>query len=494
MILSACIFGYGPIGKAVVDKFTCLPGYGKDIRIHIVYVKKLKDFPEAQLNNQNFWKINNKYFNNKKLSITIGDDHEWLNSSGYMGHDVIFDCSEKDDDFSQEINDQLNLNNNFVLYKCSSLDSVDEFMEPILDRITKLRKLKFNEKIKEQIDSSVFSEKSNYKLTLNARKTFYSETEYNSKKIIEDDPKRIYENNSNGFRSKKELEKTPLLFAGCSVTYGVGVSIENIWATQVAKLLNLDHTNIGKSGASTGHIVNSIFKYVETYGNPEYLFCLFPDYKRFYVPVDDVFYAEKLNNKNKVPTNIEKESSESNKKFFQTIYLGVEKEKNNKLIKLPYDYKRVFSDDLAIYDAMKSIRYLEQYCRAADIKLFWATWDPVFNGLVIDSQLEPDTRFEKFFNLYDHNFDYSRIKLSENSIKEIFFDNYADFELCLSSHINPGVECTCGTLCHAEIKKEFPDEYFAGTDSALGHPHFGAHWHRHAAESFYNEFTRAKSR
>lgn len=493
MILSACVFGYGPIGKAVLERFIDLPGYGKDIRIHIVYVKNLKDFPEAQLNKQNFWKINNKYFNSEELSVTIGDDHEWLNSIGYTGHDVIFDCSEENDDFLQEIKDQVALNSNLILYKCLNLDSVNEFMELISNRINEIRKLKFDGKIGEQTENLAPSQFSNYELTLNARKTFYSNLKYSSQKKLEDDPKRLYENNSYGFRSEKDLEKTSALFAGCSVAYGMGVSLENIWASHLAKLLNLNYTNLGKSGASTSQIVNSVFKYVETYGNPEHIFCLFPDYKRFFVPVDGIFYKENLNKKSKFIVKIEEENSDLNKKFFQTIYLGAEKEKNNKLVKLPWDYRKVFSDDLAIYDAMKSIRYLEQYCKAANINLAWATWDPVFNGLILDAQRDSNTKFEKFFNLYNYNFNYSRIEPSKNCVKDIFFDGHDSYKFCLLNHINLNIECSCGILCHAELKKDFPEEYFAGTDSTEGHPHFGAHWHRHAAESFYNQFNKAKS-
>lgn len=496
MILSACVFGYGPIGKAVVDEFSKLSGYGKDIRIHVVYVKNMKDFPDAQLNNQNFWKIKNENFNDENLSITISDDQEWLESTGYLGHDVIFDCSEKDDDFSEEIKNQMALNSNFLLYKCSKLGFVDAFIEMILNRIVKLRELKFKNEIKEQIENlRVVDKKDQYKLTLYARKTFYSELISDPRRFIDLDPERLYESNSYEFRSNNETEKTPIVFAGCSVTYGMGVSIENIWTDHLAKLLNLNYTNLSRAGASIGEIVNYVFKYVEIYGNPEYVFCLFPDHERLFVPIDNVWYAEKIDKNNKFSVSGEKGTTGPDKKFFRTVHLHVENKNPPGLLKLPYDYKKIFSPDLTIYSAMKSIRYLEQYCKAVGIKLIWSTWDHQFTDILLDAQCDEETSFDNFFNLYSYNFDYSRIKMPNNKspVKEVFFKDSNSLDFCLSEHVNMGVDCLCENLCHEEIKKDHPDEFYAGTDSAMGHPHFGAHWHRHAAESFYNEFTRTKS-
>ena len=496
MILSACVFGYGSIGKAVVDKFSKLTGYGKDIRIHVVYVKNMKDFPDAQLNNQNFWKIKNENFNDENLSITISDDQEWLESSGYLGHDVIFDCSEKDDNFLKEIENQMALNSNFVLYKCSKLEYVDTFIEMIVKKITELRELKYKNEIENQIKSlSEPNKKDQYKLTLYARKTFYSSLNWDPRKFIKLDPERLYESNSHGFRSNKETEKTSILFAGCSVTYGMGVSLENIWASHLGKLLNLNYTNLGKPGASVGETVTAILKYIETYGNPKFIFCLFPDYERLFVPIDNLFYSEKPNKNDKFPILGEKGTQGNNGKFFRTIHLHAENKDPSWLIRLPYDYKKVFSTDLAIYEAMKSIRYLEQYCKAAGINLMWSTWDHIFNDLLLDAQSDEETSFENFFNLYDYNFDYSRVKLSDskNPVKEVFFRDSNSLAFCLSEHVDMNIKCSCEIICHTELKETFPDEFYAGTDSAEGHPHFGAHWHRHAAESFYNQLNKAKS-
>jgi hypothetical protein len=88
-----------------------------------------------------------------------------------------------------------------------------------------------------------------------------------------------YKLNTLGYRSQ-EFRKVPVVFAGCSITFGVGVPHEGIWSTIVGEKLGLDYVNLSVPGWSIQAIIDNLFRYFYTYGNPETLFVALPDYNR----------------------------------------------------------------------------------------------------------------------------------------------------------------------------------------------------------------------
>lgn len=83
-----------------------------------------------------------------------------------------------------------------------------------------------------------------------------------------------------------ERDKINLLFAGCSITVGCGVShIQKTWSYKIYELIKKErycagYFNVGCSGASPIEILFNIFKYIAKYGYPNYIFILFPDFGR----------------------------------------------------------------------------------------------------------------------------------------------------------------------------------------------------------------------
>jgi hypothetical protein len=64
------------------------------------------------------------------------------------------------------------------------------------------------------------------------------------------DRKFTYTFNSEGFRSERFTNNPTAMFLGCSYTVGIGLPVEDIWPTLVAKHLNMSCANLGQGGAS----------------------------------------------------------------------------------------------------------------------------------------------------------------------------------------------------------------------------------------------------
>lgn len=79
-----------------------------------------------------------------------------------------------------------------------------------------------------------------------------------------------------------------LLFSGCSVTYGQGLYVSETWSKKLYDLIKekdqvSGYYNIGTPGRSVQDIVSSVFKYCNTYGNPDIIFIDLPDLDRLYL-------------------------------------------------------------------------------------------------------------------------------------------------------------------------------------------------------------------
>jgi|LauGreDrversion4_2_1035121.scaffolds.fasta_scaffold632657_1 hypothetical protein len=64
------------------------------------------------------------------------------------------------------------------------------------------------------------------------------------------DTKFKYTFNSHGFRSDEFSSSPSIMFLGCSYTMGIGLPIENVWSTIVAKQLNIGYTNLAVGGGA----------------------------------------------------------------------------------------------------------------------------------------------------------------------------------------------------------------------------------------------------
>jgi hypothetical protein len=86
--------------------------------------------------------------------------------------------------------------------------------------------------------------------------TYFKNLKINKDKLTEYnwvDRHFTYRFNSHGFRSDEFSNDDSVMFLGCSMTVGIGLPLEDTWAYQVAKTLNLKCFNlsIGGSGPDT---------------------------------------------------------------------------------------------------------------------------------------------------------------------------------------------------------------------------------------------------
>jgi hypothetical protein len=100
-----------------------------------------------------------------------------------------------------------------------------------------------------------------------------------------DNPYRL---NSAGLRCDElrvDRDGLDILFAGCSITFGDGMLEEYIWPKivydELSKKYNTSgYYNVAGPGLNHFEIYHQIFKYIEIYGNPNFIFINFPDLNR----------------------------------------------------------------------------------------------------------------------------------------------------------------------------------------------------------------------
>ena len=89
-----------------------------------------------------------------------------------------------------------------------------------------------------------------------------------------------YTFNSHGFRCDEFTSDDSIMFLGCSHTLGVGLPIEDTWAYQVAKNLNLKNVNLGQGGSSSDTAYRLASYYIEQL-KPKIVVIRPPDPARF---------------------------------------------------------------------------------------------------------------------------------------------------------------------------------------------------------------------
>lgn len=266
-----------------------------------------------------------------------------------------------------------------------------------------------------------------------------------------------YIHNSSGYRSPEFHNNTQAVFAGDSFTYGVGLPENGVWASMLSKKFDLDMINLGWPGASVTGIVTNIMHYFKVYGNPKYLFCMFPDFARMHLFLNENILM----------------SSSSNHDGFAEVQLShlSDYSQRPKYVKKPFLVEDVFANEIAHYYSLKSIQMLEQYCDAAGIKFLWSMFH------------EPDHRgmlelINNEFGYYNHFIDTDQHRWSKDSDANDIL--YSTPERDIVSD------------CHQKEKDIFGERFDIAGDVELGRDraHHGVHRHIHTAEAFINEIER----
>lgn len=253
-----------------------------------------------------------------------------------------------------------------------------------------------------------------------------------------------YSINSYGYRSEEFDSKKDAVIAGCSNTFGIGLPYEEIWGVSLCNTLGLSFDNLGMAGLSTQKTVANLMAYIKTYGKPEYIFCLFPNFARASIPLLNRFHlARDLN-----PGDIDSVDGRKPRMAVATITL------NNlvpKMIKRPFYVEDTMNIETAAMQSIQAIQAFSMYCKEAGIKFIWSTWadseETIYEWLVEEGRLE----------------DYIPI---DNRAWPYDYDNK--------------IESYTKGSCHTELLEKYGHNFHIATDGV--HP--GIHRNAHIAEAF----------
>ncbi len=250
-----------------------------------------------------------------------------------------------------------------------------------------------------------------------------------------------YKINSAGHRSA-EFYAAPLITAGCSMTFGVGVPFDGIWSTMLAKKLNMDHVNLAIPGWSIEAVVDNLFKYFYKYGNPKKLAVLFPDYNRVIMTSHREFAV------------IDPHVIEEPQVKIINVNLHDEPAKEKvKYSKKPHKILNILTPEYSLFRSLSAISRLITYCKSSNIEFVWSTWDE-----------ETDKVF----------------KLCRDVWNQEFYKDYISIDLGNDLH---------SKTCHPEYLKIYGENFYTGYDKSSldSMPHPGVHQHVHYAESIYKK-------
>lgn len=235
------------------------------------------------------------------------------------------------------------------------------------------------------------------------------------------------------FREPKLNKDAEILAVGCSNSFGVGLPYELSWPATVSKALNVKYSNISQPGTSVMHEIMNIFHYCKAFGNPKIILCMFPNFERSRMFVDNkTTYSKEATEKNPQPYDIFTNALQSRPNF----------------LKLPVAKDELISEQQAFYYNTLFIFILEQYCRSNQIKLIWSTWGDHDNF---------DLMFKETYEYY------------ESDSQKLFIENVYN---CKN---------------HESLRNQHPKIFDKAADVYSQNPHPGVHWHQHVSEFFVNK-------
>lgn len=260
----------------------------------------------------------------------------------------------------------------------------------------------------------------------------------------------FYKLNSSFYRSEEFYKSPDIIFSGCSFTYGMGLKEESLWTDLLAKKMKSGYINLGLPGKSVSSIINNLYSYFREYGKPKYIFCLFPNFHRFELPINEqiIISQRNLNNTKYNSSPIFYDDPIDAGGYLQDIIIDdTNLSEKPKYSKKPHVAEDILSIDITYWTAIKHILSFEQYCEAAGIKLFWTTWDKDLN-------------------------------LAINLIKDKYPNQYKNFVLLDEKYDSD---------CHDEEKQKnlLLWDLAGDRDRGNDYAHPGVHFHIHVAEAFH---------
>jgi hypothetical protein len=208
---------------------------------------------------------------------------------------------------------------------------------------------------------------------------YFNDLYLNPLKAFYDDP--IFES---GIASSSKK----ILVAGDTITHpGCPPDYNYKWGNLISKELGHEFHSVALMGSSVVSQVRRIFAYIDTYGNPEYIFALFSSFNRMEIPKNNSYYnyGRDVSNKEKIPTYIHP----------SCIVGGY----NEDMMDFPYDPEFIFSEELPQFYSGIFIQMLETYCRQNSIKLVWSTWSSNQEAVLEKARSIAPDKYKNFISL-----------------------------------------------------------------------------------------------
>lgn len=310
----------------------------------------------------------------------------------------------------------------------------------------------------------------------NYNKFGFPKLSFASNSIVYTDKSHLYTTNSNGFRSR-ELDNTDLLFAGCSMTFGVGVQEDAIWGNQIAHKLKYSAINLSEPGIGVDTIINYIFSYLKKYKAPKLILCLFPDFGRMMYP----FVKELVTSQNRfkpILDDLEIHNIQLRRHADSSLRPSFDKK--------PYSVENTVPLELPFFQSISKIMILDQYCKSHNIPFYWGTWHVPLNNAL--------SEYNNINNIYDNFVTMDLNYWNENDVGKEKFTLYTkEVQKTTNLNFNEIVD-----HCHENIKEKFLDTFYGGLDiehsanRKQAFPHIGSHKHAHIADSFIQAFSKNK--
>jgi uncharacterized protein YqgQ len=257
------------------------------------------------------------------------------------------------------------------------------------------------------------------------------------------------------------------LFSGCSVTYGTGLSQDDLWHEMLVKELGGEYASVAFAGDSIPSQVLKIFAYIKEFGNPKNIICLFPNFDRFLIynnknllasRIFFRYYHDEEYNEMTSGNKTELESKAYLSDLFKSSADIYDTNGNTSYFKTPLPANDVITQEISHMYSAQFINMLSQYCAISGIKFIWGTWDFPSN-LIIQ-------------------------KVKNN----LYFSENIDIDLSnLHRDFNAKTDFDPTHNCHLKYQ-DHPEFHFA-SDRSIGveHSHHGVHRQLHYFEAFLNK-------
>lgn len=263
--------------------------------------------------------------------------------------------------------------------------------------------------------------------------------------------------NRYGFRSGTFESKMDLVIGGCSVTRGTGISTKNMWATIVEQSTGLKTANLSIGGQSVSNQVRTIFAFIKKFGNPKYIYCLFPDFERIEIPTNRNLMITHRYDKNKEVGPI-----------LHPVFI-LKKRNKSSIHKTPLIADEALNPEIGHFYSAQYINILSQYCEATGIKFAWSTWIPEMQYII-----------NKF-----KNEEYFNNTIDVESDRWIYNEDSKVYDYYSSSILDKDPGMVKKIVCHQDIRESEPEEFELGRDRyKYGDraAHWGLHRNLHIAE------------